>query len=413
MKDISIVRLTPWSTCGLLLLLMGQAQAHFALVAPPSALRTEDGGKGGAPCGVGAASGVVTEVLGGHALPLQWQEFVFHPGHYRIALSVNSRSELPADPQVVESAGGSSISAAIQSTARVPVLADGMFAHTSPPKGDWRGQIVLPNLDCEKCTLQIIEFMAEHGAPFFYHHCADLKIKSDPSLPPADAAWPRSSVLPSRSTSAVMTHVADGGGWRTAITLVNMDTVAATFTVKFWGDNGAPLELSLTGLGSLSTVNGTLKAGASQTIQTDGSPPNPLTGWAELSSPQFVDGAVLFRFDSSGQEASVPLLSSGSRKTILPFESGPGLALGVAIANTSSTDDTTVSMVLRNELGDVISSPAPIALGRRQHTSFVLSVPGASPQRGVVELSSANADIVALGIRTNNGTFTSIRALNK
>jgi hypothetical protein len=51
----------------------------------------------------------------------------------------------------------------------------------------------LPNIDCAHCTLQIIQFMEEHGenrdGRFTYHHCADLKITADPTLP-IDGGWP-------------------------------------------------------------------------------------------------------------------------------------------------------------------------------------------------------------------------------
>ncbi len=400
-------------TVAALLLIPGTAPAHFALLAPPSALQTEDGGKGSPPCGDGIESNVVTDVSGGHALPIRLQEFVFHPGHYRIALSVNSRSELPPDPDVRQ-AGGLSIGASIQNPPRIPVLSDGLFAHDSPPAGDWSAGIVLPNIDCEKCTLQIIEFMADHSVPFFYHHCADLRIRADPSLPPADAAWPRANTAPGRQTSAALPHLADGGGWQTAITLVNVDTVPAPFSLRFWSDNGTPLELPLAGLGRLSAVSGTIPAGGSRTIQTDGSLAATSTGWAELASPQAVDGSAIFRFQN-GQEASVPLLSGGGRRLFLPFEDGPGLSLGIALSNISLASDTTVSLTLRNEQGDVLSTPAPVSLPRRQHTSIVLAAPsgGGLPQHGVVEINSSNADLFVLGIRINNGALTSIRALSK
>jgi hypothetical protein len=52
--------------------------------------------------------------------------------------------------------------------------------------------IMIPNLTCAKCTLQVIEFMAPHtfndGGGYFYHHCADLKITADPALPLFGAA---------------------------------------------------------------------------------------------------------------------------------------------------------------------------------------------------------------------------------
>ena len=90
---------------GLALVALEAAHAHFALLQPPSALSVENGGKGAPPCGEGPDSNVVTQVQGGHPLAIRLSEFVYHPGHYRFALSVNSRAELPADPDVVQDNG--------------------------------------------------------------------------------------------------------------------------------------------------------------------------------------------------------------------------------------------------------------------------------------------------------------------
>lgn len=85
------------------------------------------------------------------------------------------------------------MSAVIQNPAGPPILADGLFAHTTRPAGVFETDIEIPNFNCEKCTLQIIQFMTEHGrnrdVDFSYHHCADLKITADPAEP-LDARWP-------------------------------------------------------------------------------------------------------------------------------------------------------------------------------------------------------------------------------
>jgi hypothetical protein len=131
-------------------------------------------------------------------LHIRLQETVYHPGHYRIALAVNSRDELPPDPQVTTrdtEKGPWSVSAAIQNPPRIPVLADGLFAHTTKQTEPLETDVRLPNINCAKCTLQIIQFMAEHGrnkqGDFSYHHCADLRITADPGKP-LDAGWPSS-----------------------------------------------------------------------------------------------------------------------------------------------------------------------------------------------------------------------------
>jgi hypothetical protein len=125
------------------------------------------------------------------------QETVFHPGHYRVALAVNSRTELPADPpaELREGARGpQSVSAPIMNPVRPPVLVDGLWAHTTKAENPmFETDVRIPNISCANCTLQIIQFMAEHGrnrdGDFSYHHCADLKITADRSKP-LDARWP-------------------------------------------------------------------------------------------------------------------------------------------------------------------------------------------------------------------------------
>jgi hypothetical protein len=95
--------------------------------------------------------------------------------------------------------GPKSVSAAIEVSPKPPILIDGAFAHTTKERGvQWDTAVTLPNINCEKCTLQVVEFMAEHpgdsaeqikGGGVFYHACTDLRISADPSKAPADKAW--------------------------------------------------------------------------------------------------------------------------------------------------------------------------------------------------------------------------------
>ena len=185
-----------------LALAMPLAEAHFKLLSPQSWIVENDLGdpqKAG-PCGgtsanAGTPSNAVNKVQGGQKLHLKLQETVFHPGHYRVALAA-SRAELPQDPETAtrESARGpQSISAVIDKAPKAPVLADGLFVHTAKASDAFETDIDIPNINCAKCTLQIVEFMAEHGlnrdGGYFYHHCADLQITADPAKP-IDKRWP-------------------------------------------------------------------------------------------------------------------------------------------------------------------------------------------------------------------------------
>ena len=181
--------------------------AHFRLLEPASWLIENDRGdpqKAG-PCGGTNADwgkpsyNVVGKAVGGQKLHLKIQETVYHPGHYRVALAVNSPTGTAARPGNHDrdsERGPWSVSAAIQNPPRIPVLADGLFVHARsrpaslPPL---ETDIQLPNINCRKCTLQVVQFMAEHAfnnpGGYSYHHCAELQITAD-SAKPLDQGWP-------------------------------------------------------------------------------------------------------------------------------------------------------------------------------------------------------------------------------
>jgi hypothetical protein len=179
---------------------------HFRLVEPVSWLIEDQRGdpqKAG-PCGGsntdwGEPSYVVNEARGGSLLHLVLEETIYHPGHYRVALAVNSPAELPLDPETVTREGERgpiSVSAVIQDPPQIPVLADGLFVHDTRPEGGrqtFEADVRLPNIDCENCILQVVQWMAEHAynnpGGYTYHHCAAMHITSDPSMP-LDQGWP-------------------------------------------------------------------------------------------------------------------------------------------------------------------------------------------------------------------------------
>ncbi len=187
------------------LLVAAPASAHFILLAPDAWVEVNVLGdpQKAAPCGTsaitaGTPTGKVTAMTGGETLHIKIKETIYHPGYYRVALSVLDRAELPADP-VAETRdsprGPISVSAKIDPAPKPPVLADGLFEHRErPAQGTfWETDIKLPNINCDKCTLQVMQFMEEHGlnkeGDFSYHHCADLKITANPALP-IDMGWP-------------------------------------------------------------------------------------------------------------------------------------------------------------------------------------------------------------------------------
>ena len=190
--------------------LSGTADAHFVLVSPAASMaqdRLGDPQKIG-PCGgvsanpgrgsqanPGVPSRAVTAVTGGTNIPLLVQETIFHPGHYRVALA-RTPGQLPADPAVTvvqTERGARSQSAVIQNPPVAPVLLDGIFPHTERSAQNFEATIPIPNINCQNCVLQVIEFMADHpgiavDGGHNYHHCAVLNITADPAKP-IDSRW--------------------------------------------------------------------------------------------------------------------------------------------------------------------------------------------------------------------------------
>lgn len=191
---------------GLTIAVPAVIHAHFKLLEPASWLIEDNRGdpqKAG-PCGgtnndYGKPSYIIGKAVGGQKLHLKVQETIYHPGHYRVALAVNSATELPLDPETTtreSDRGPWSVSAVIQNPTQIPVLADGLFVHSTRPTGPmdpWEADVQLPNINCRKCTLQVVQFMAEHAfnnpGGYSYHHCAELQIKAD-SAKPLDQGWP-------------------------------------------------------------------------------------------------------------------------------------------------------------------------------------------------------------------------------
>jgi len=164
------------------------AHAHFILQEPMS--RTEQGDLGDpqktAPCGPGPGeasvpTGIVATLSQGGTVRVTINETVPHPGHYRVALSTTGQTGLPADPPVTPSASDQCATKEIMNPPVYPVLADGMLPHTAAFSGPQSFTVQLPtNVTCNaNCVLQVTEYMQNHGAPCFYHHCADVVI-----LPP-------------------------------------------------------------------------------------------------------------------------------------------------------------------------------------------------------------------------------------
>ena len=166
------------------------AGAHFKLVKPDAWMSQNglgDPQKVG-PCGndgFGTPTGKVTAFRPGETIEVTVNETIYHPGHYRVALAINDQSELPAPPPVVPVGNDPCGSTTIDESPEFPILADNVLPHTSPLGGPQTFTVTLPSdVTCERCTLQILEYMSSHAQPCFYYHCAEISIQDGPAPTP-------------------------------------------------------------------------------------------------------------------------------------------------------------------------------------------------------------------------------------
>ena len=156
------------------LALAAPATAHLALEYPPSRYG-EDVLKEG-PCGIagGARSTNVTELESGSEVTVVWNEYVNHPGHFRISFDADGDDDF-ADPVCLS--GCASRSPEIGLYVNASVLLDGIA--DTPDGGESRVTVTLPDVECDRCTLQVIQVMTDkppYTSPGndIYYQCADL-----------------------------------------------------------------------------------------------------------------------------------------------------------------------------------------------------------------------------------------------
>jgi len=212
----------------------------------------------------------------------------------------------------------------------------------------------------------------------------------------------------------VVPHVVDGDGWKTIFTLVNLDSSAASFTLRFYADDGTPAAFPTTS-GTSSTITGTLAARGAITIETSGTAVPLTQGWAYLDTPSTIGGTAIFRRVISGQpnyESSEALDTGLGSHFEMPFDHLNGAATGFAIVNQTAATSGLVSLVFRDETGNSLLTDSFTLVGRG-HSAFTLTqkYPQLIGKRGTFEVSTTGVYINLLALHFLNGSFTAITPL--
>jgi hypothetical protein len=210
----------------------------------------------------------------------------------------------------------------------------------------------------------------------------------------------------------VLSQVADGGGWATSVTLVNLDQTPSFYVLAFYGDNGQPLTLN-TSAGQSNTFSGTLGPRASLIIDTAGSAATVTQGWASLLTNATIGGSAIFRYSpptGPASEASLPLDTGANSQFALPFDH-LGAATGVALVNPSQKTPLSISVVFLDQNGVTFLTDT-IQMQPLTHIAFTLTerYPQTANTRGIVVLQATGTANV-LGLRFRGPVFTSITPL--
>jgi hypothetical protein len=205
------------------------ALAHIALEQGTPPIHSRDGTSNlkAAPCGrQGSTRGTeIYQFKPGDTITLSVDEFVAHPSYFRIAFDDDGDDDF-VDPRSIKPIQG--FRACLNDNGQdkcgqddfynnSTVLMDNLDPHIPSSAADtkiWTWQVKLPDVTCERCTLQVIQVMEDsdlHG-PYnpdgaategftyvadVYHQCVDLVLSPD-----AD---------PSKNPTAVPAISADGG----------------------------------------------------------------------------------------------------------------------------------------------------------------------------------------------------------
>ncbi|GAB4527276.1 MAG: hypothetical protein Tsb0020_44830 [Haliangiales bacterium] len=145
------------------------AHAHIDLLAP-----TDRGcsNQKSSPCGgsCDTRTGNVSVFEPGATITVRWDETIDHPSHYRISFDSDGIDDFQ-DPTSVDD---------IQANPALPVLADGIADRELG--GLYEYTVTLPNIECENCTLQLIQVMYDKNPPYgdddLYYRCADLALRT-------------------------------------------------------------------------------------------------------------------------------------------------------------------------------------------------------------------------------------------
>ncbi len=191
------------------------------------------------PCGQtqNARTTTVTDYMGGETISVSFGEFINHDSYYRIALDVEGDDSFPQRPEVAVQKEGDDpasihpLSDITDTGLDVYILQYYMDDQTGSfmQETSYSTEVTLPNIDCQNCTLQVIQFMYDDKDPHYYQ-CADITITAtaEPTTDGAGGTTTSGGPVTTGSVSSTGAMGAGGAGGSGIVPPVTSSTSAST-----------------------------------------------------------------------------------------------------------------------------------------------------------------------------------------
>ncbi len=217
---------------------------------------------------------------------------------------------------------------------------------------------------------------------------------------------------PLKTTSFALPQFVFGGAWYTALYFSNPTSSTVSVQVNFYDDNGAPLNVPLLGVGTVTSQTITLNPSSTVILEAPNNAGISGEGWVEATLPEGVVGYAVFRQSVAGradQEAVVPLAPESSQTADLIYDD-TNFTTAVAFLNPSNQAATVTVSVLGPD-GSSLASTQVVLAPRSKQSAVLKALPGLASvagQRGQAVFSASGGAVSVLGLRFGGSAFTSI-----
>jgi hypothetical protein len=165
--------------------LAGVSFAHVDLSLPnPRAHGETEGNLKSGPCGqtTNGRTANVNVFAPGETITVTWNEYIDHPAYYRIAFDDDGDDgfEMRSDGQTNPTADDpEAMEAALNMDAEILTIVTEENDTTPGTSTDIRSvDITFPNVTCENCTLQLIQYMYNNPGQGYFQ-CADIALRGE------------------------------------------------------------------------------------------------------------------------------------------------------------------------------------------------------------------------------------------